>query len=613
MSLLPLQFTPEVGLSPEWAELHRNWAALIRLAGLEKRRISTAVTASNGEDEREVTESPTLSSQAISKEGRKVLELTMPVKVCLPEPMAAEDMSIYRAYVGHHREQEMRAKLYIALIFEEYRRRKSIEKKFTNGLGALLAELTELQKKELPFHVRNALAAVEEMEEAPRQELHAVYDRFILWVEEMRPQWIATVYEEVAEKAAKATARKAAMEAAKVALADELAMGRQLSIRQGSSQTAGAASEPSVGLEVSTSQLRRKAIEMLESEEEEVRRRRDAQLQRLRTDEEAIKSRLAEREQQQHLQDVRQKEEVLAQRYHALLTQESELQTRLRAREEERRQREEDCRNMLDHVTAEEQLLRQRLKEREDRRIASAEEAARIEAKRKAELYEHLQAEEELVRRRMQKREEERETQLHAVKAQEEEARRRQLEAAQHQQAELEERIRRSAAQEALQREQEEAMRVAKERHLEAEREAQLRYLKEQEEELKARMRKAAVAEIKASEQHRQTYPVLPLPSSAPPLAPAAYSYPTYPPPAPPTVGAYLPLPYVTPSYAAPTSSMNTGIYAPPQPSPYYPFPGPQWSAPPPSPPSTLPAWQLYYPQVSAYAAPQLGTSSRGL
>lgn len=520
MTLLPAPFSISVGPSPEWEEVFHNYSHLIRLSQIERTAAAAALSSPRGHlsGDDEERQSPASSPVGMSAAQHKYLELTAPLPLELPPPMPNEEAASYRAFAGRHAAAEEAEKHYIAFIFQEYCKRKTVEQRWQHDLAKIAAALAVARSRELPPHVRNLIGILEENEAREREEITTAYDGFLRWVGETTPVWLEAVRGQEAERERHAEAKRAALAAAKAALAEELAQGRQLpdhaghgyggSLKAGpggisSGQLAQSSPlnaalppiaadgtlnySPSATIEVSgvhrsspepapgdgaaaaglsESELRLKAIRMLEAEEEAVKRRRAEQLEGLRRQEGDMRASMAARERQR--------------------TEEEARQAGARA-------------EMLEHITAEEELLLRRMDDREARRVAAKEETRRVkeaaeaEARRqseaeKAQLYEHVLAEEELLRRRLRQRDEEQ----RAREAQEEDLVRQR-----RRQQEEERRVR---------QEQEDAMHRAREEAARAEKDRQLRLLAEQEEAVKGRLRARELSELQAreSERHRE-------------------------------------------------------------------------------------------------------------
>lgn len=640
-SLVGNRFIMHVKEAPEWAEVHRNYAPLLRLARIG---VNFTKPLHSGDDELSPGSSPVTTA-----EHDQLLRLNTPVLVDLPPPPSQEEMEEYHSFVLGQRWQAEVEKQYVDLAYREYCKRKGVEQKWQKGVEEMAEELAALQRRELPLHVRNALACIEEQEELERAGVVESYDGFLTWVDETVPKWLEAVTQREEERRQKEAARKAAMEAAKEALTKELAEGRQLPAVPAASVVAGSSSmsspgdmvyepltpqpQPSVA-ELTPSELRRKAIKMLEQEEAAMKRRQEELAAQLREKESELRDKIEAREKQRLEAEAQQRDEELARKYEDLLNQETELQSRINARTQERQQQDEERRMMLEHIAAEEQLLRQRLRDQEDKRKALEEEKARQAALHKAEYYEHVRAEEELLRRRLQEREAARAEEEHRKAAEAEEARRRQAEQLQREQAELEAKLAQRQQIEAIQRQQEEALRRAQEEHERAEKERQLRFLREQEEQVKARVRAQELAELQATEQRRSeerrqqlaqlqswatsagashgygSYPPVSTtyPAPQPPFAPPQPTLPTasYAVAAPPVL-SYDPR-YTIPSQAAPVAMMAPTVTPTPVPlvpayatAPY----APALAPPPPSAPYGWPATTMYAPAPQQYYAPR--------
>ncbi|KAG5501022.1 hypothetical protein GH5_04611 [Leishmania sp. Ghana 2012 LV757] len=516
---LPPTTLLEVGVSPEMADIHEEFAPLLRLSGIcapsSGGSSSTAVwpngTSSgagpstggfSGGDEEEVRGRRSPAVSPVRAGENKLAELMAPVMVTLPPPMSDEDAASIDGYVRHYRAQEEYERAYIALIFQEYKKRKSVEQRRDDELASLLDELKQLRQRELRPEVRAALCLIASEEAAARAAVQDAYDKFLKWVEETTPQWIEAAQRQEQRRMDNEKAKKAAMAAAREALAQELAMGRLLSDVSGrtSPHTLGAVSglnedgipsyKPAVSVErqmqaslevaeaLSPTELRRKAIRMLEAEEAEMKHRREQQLCLLRVQEEQLRAEIALKAQHKQEEAERREREAeqkrkdeLARRYDALLQEEFTLQSRMREREEKEARKEAERCARLAQVANEEEQLRRRIKETEDRRKASEEEAARVARDKKMR---EVREQEEALRQRIAER----------TAAAEAERLDREAEA----------RIRAEA--EAVRAEQEEALRRVRQEQEQREKQQQLAYLRDQEEAYKRRTREKELAEI---------------------------------------------------------------------------------------------------------------------
>jgi hypothetical protein len=643
----------EVDVAPKLAEIHNEFAPLLRLSGVcaatnvTSAAVSSGISASNfsGSDDEESRGGRSPAMSPVRAAESRLAELTAPVTVTLPPPMSEEDSAFIAHYVHSFRVHEEAEKAYIAFIFQEYKKRKGIEQKRLKELGGLRQELEALRERELPPEVRAAVEKLVKSEETGREAVWTAYGKFLEWIACTIPQWIEAAQRQEQMRLADEKAKKAAMEAAREALAHELAMGKQLGglsggggggrVRTTASSCASPSSpntasavdedgtlsyEPAVSVDqqveasqdptasLCASELRRKAIRMLEAEEEEMKRRRDEQLRRLRVQEEQLRAEIALKRQHEAEQATRKEREAaqehegaLAQRYNALLEQEFMLQSRLREREEAKAKKEAERQMLMEHIAAEELLLRQRIQEKEDRRKASEEEAARIAREKKMR---EIQEQEEALRRRIA----EREAAAAAERKVRNDAARREAEAA------------------AVYAEQEAVLQRAKDEQARAEKARQLAYLRDQEEAYKRHIRERELAEIeekrRAAEAH-WTHPTLPTshmsshsisPSSPMPTTSMAMPGPTQvsyytaqqagvPPAASyaPTAAPMMPAAFYDP-YAAPGAVV---VVPPPQPqqqlhtafpSPYAAYPGI-----PAPPPTQMPMTQGYSSNPMGY------------
>ncbi|CCW71063.1 unnamed protein product [Phytomonas sp. Hart1] len=494
----------EVSVSSEWADIHRNFAPLIRLSNIAAPLSKfTSVECDAGEV---VAYNSSHCSPVKCNESSNIFELLAPVNIQLPPGPTSEELSNFNALVTNLIVQQENEKQYISLIFREYCKRKGIMQKREKEFDAFIEEFAELQRRDLPPFLRQALAILEEEETTVRGEIVVVYNRFLEWIEGVQPQWLEAVDRQIAENRMKEEAKKAALEASKALLVQELEAGRRFTSMSGNSIDSSYV--PNVGLddgiheEPSPAALRRKAIELLEQQEAVMRHRRDQHLLELKLKEESLRQRIKNAENERLSGDNKEKAnwELLHQ---DLPEQKNDLQL-LHAHEAEMLQKEEKRRMMLEHCTAEEELIRHRLKNQEDKRRAVEEEKKCLEAQKKKEFYEHILAEEELLRQRMQQREAEKEMENQRQAAAIEQARQEKSQALRRKQEAFEEELRHREQHNSLVMEQEEVLRRVKKEYHNAERAKQVTLLKEQEEMVKARLRAKEIAEIQAKEQKLQ-------------------------------------------------------------------------------------------------------------
>lgn len=565
----------EVVLDPEWESIHEDFSPIVRLALVEMggRALTPRPCApsSNGEKvggSASGANSPgtfpkVMSPVRPSSDAVVLASLTAPINVDLPPAMTEEEQEAYNSFFEAQAAKERNEKAYIAFVFDEYKKRKTIELKYTHAMEKVEAALAEARRRDLPPYVRNLLAEIEKAESRERESLLGSYDTFLQWVEEMIPQWLEAVAAAVEEREHQEEAKRKALAAAKEALAQELAEGKLTLAPAGRPSNAAGTYSPDVQMEedmgaedLSPSALRRKAIRMLEMEEVNCKRRREEQLQELQRQEDALRRQVEEKQRTHDAEAAARKAQEVEQRRRALAQEEALLAARIQQRDAERSAKEEERQKKLEHIKAEEELLRQRLQERDNQRKAVEEEAKRQEALQRAQKYNEAKAEEERLRRRIQEREEARAAQ--------------QRELAQAEQ----EKQRRAVQEEAVRRSQEEALEQAKSNAARREREEQLRYLQEQERLYKTHMHAKEMAEIHA----RHPTPVLP-------------STPYNPPP---------PAAYPMPSYGSMPGMYSNG-YAPPPPPAAAPYPG-AWGYPP-QPPAPYAGYSPYPPTAHPGAA----------
>ncbi|RNF07467.1 uncharacterized protein Tco025E_07362 [Trypanosoma conorhini] len=296
---------------------------------------------------------------------------------------------------------------YVRLIFQEYCRRKSIEKERAEALDECRRSRQALVDAELPLDVRASLAALEAEESEERAAVTVAYKSFLDWVDATTPEWLEAALRLEKGRQAKA----AAIDAAKRALEEELA-------QQGNAATKGA-----VGTATDDASLRQKAIAMIEQEQERRLQAQEDRINMLRSQEEQLRRQIEDNRRRSEAEKEQQRAAELERRYRGLVEQEGSLQQRLSQYEQARMRREEERRVLLEHIEAEEQLLRRRLEEREAQRKKAEEEKEKLEREHREELYEHVEAEEALLRRRLQRYEEARTLEKEAAKRRAEEER----------------------------------------------------------------------------------------------------------------------------------------------------------------------------------------------
>ncbi|KAG5501489.1 hypothetical protein JKF63_03318 [Porcisia hertigi] len=578
MGLQPTTLLVEVQVAPLLADIHNELAPLLRLVSIcassssgkspspgpngTSSGIGVNSSGFPGGEEEDVRGRHSPAISPVRDAESTLAELMAPVTVTVPPPMSSEDVASINNFVHHFHQQERYERDYIALIFQEYKKRKNIEKKYDDGFASVWGKLKLLRQRELPPEVRAALSVVVSQEAAARAAVQDAYDKFLSWVEETTPHWIEAAQRLEQQRVESEKAKNAAMAAAREALTQELLMGRQLGDVSGHSllQKDGATPgrnkdgtlsyEPTVSVEMqmqasceatevlSPTQLRQKAIHMLEAEEAEMKRRREEQLRLLRVQEEQLRTEIALKAQHEQQEAARRerlaekmREDEVARRYDALLEEEFTLQNRMRERQEAEARQESERRAKLARIAAEEEQLQRRILEREERRKALEEETARVEREKKMR---DVREQEEVLRQRIAER----------TAALEAERRLREAEA----------RVRAEA--EAVRAQQEEALRQAKMQQQEREKQQQVAYLREQEEAYKRRIRERELAEIE--ERRRAADLLRPKHSAATTSAWAGHPVPlasTIPLAMP--SGAAFPAPYTAP----PQTSMS--LYAP--------------------------------------------------
>lgn len=468
-----LAFSVKVHPIPEINEIQKNYAGLARLtrsrdqqaeacASRDRSLTDVHAGAEDGVGEEKEEEGnvllPSKISSPVSGAAPQLSSLLAPVHVEIPAEAADADVGGGVArFAAQFAAAERAEEQYIALVYKEYTKRKSLEQKWYKQW---VDYYMTLKQHVLPPEVVERLHTVRSLESEEREAIAASYDRFLQWVSDTNPQWIDAAQRQEREREAKETARQTAMAAAKAALAEELAAGRPLPAPAELPSAFNERGEPAYDsvlvdlgvpptrteLDVSPSELRAKAIHLLEREEQLMKGRKQEQLRALQQEEERLRQQM-----ERHDADRARRQAEL---------------------DEQQRQRAEDAKVLLEHIAAEEELIRARLAAKEAEKQRAEEAEKQRAAAEKATMYEHVRAEEELLRQRLQAREE----------------------------AKLAEQRQREAAAK-LRQEQEEMLRRAKEQHEREEKEKQLAYLQEQEKMYAERLRARELAEIKAREE----------------------------------------------------------------------------------------------------------------
>lgn len=390
-SSLFVPFTLHVQPSKLCESLHEEFAPLLSLLHDEEKFPAQVESAS---------ERPKTTPNALT-------QLLASVDISLPsvEPQSNGDLA--SDFVAEARRSAKFEKNYVRLVFQEYCGRKSVEKEWETSVSECGQWHHEVLRLELSPETRALLSAFESGESETRASLLAAYDLFVEWVDAETPRWV----EAARSLEARRRANEAAIEAAKRALADELAQ-QQEDVRVGGEMSAH-----------TDHALRRRAIAMIEQEQARRLRAEEAELDTLRLQEEHLRRGIEERRRRREAEEARGREAGAESLHRALIDQENSLRQRLSQREEERARREEERRLLLEHIEAEEQLLRRRLAESEAMKKRAEEEKNRLEREGRDELYEHLEAEEALLRQRLQRYEEARLAETEAAKRREDEER----------------------------------------------------------------------------------------------------------------------------------------------------------------------------------------------
>eukprot|EP00796_Vickermania_ingenoplastis_P008674 gene8674-6097_t len=278
----------------------------------------------------------------------------------------------------------------MALTQAECDDRDELLAEWEQEVARLEASRADLRRRIVPPEVQRELRFLEAEETRLREALGAGRDAFCAWVWSTVPQWVAAARQREAERAA----RDAAMEAARRVLEQEL-------LQQTAS--AGVLSPPLAVPPVVSApsdadgyqSMRRQAIEMLAQEEVSVKTRRMTQLQRLKDEEDRIRSELNAREEAKRRGERQQQ-------YQSAIESEAAIRARIEERDRLTQIRREERAILIEHLKAEEEILRHRLKGYEERRQAEAEAARQREAMEKQRTADRLRIEEELLRQRLE-------------------------------------------------------------------------------------------------------------------------------------------------------------------------------------------------------------------
>ncbi|KAH9592972.1 hypothetical protein LSM04_000846 [Trypanosoma melophagium] len=383
MSSFLVPFTLQVKCS-DWCEsLHEEIGPILSLL-TRKEGVSTV-------------SSPVSRSSETS--GDMVKCLLAPVVLAPLEGDLVRERTDAMDFVVASRSFSKHGQLYVRLVFQEYCQRKNIEKERESVLEDCEEALKQIKNSELSPEIRAMITALEMEESEERGKVHISYNRFVEWVDATTSLWLDEVHRLESERS-----KAAAVNAAKRALESEFA-------RKSEGNSRGEYSMANEEV------LRQQAIALIEQEQKRELRAKEEQVQYLRQQEEQLRQQIEENRRLRKEEKEKQRDIELESRYMSLMQEESSIRQRMSQREEECAQREMERGLLLEHIEAEEQLLRQRLQEQaeeellrqrlqryDEMRAAEAEAARKREEEEREQLYEHVRAEEEILRQRLEKR-----------------------------------------------------------------------------------------------------------------------------------------------------------------------------------------------------------------
>lgn len=336
---------------------------------------------------------------------------------------------------------------YAELVKEEVNNRKSVYDQWEETHRHHSLAWRSIQRSYIHPETIKAMASLEQEESRQRViDLIQPYQNFCHWVYQMIPDWEIAVREKIASNAAK----NAAMEAARKVLEAELlkkhsstppppshssfptagwlegneAESNELewwmkkksmtltkddleshsfippssvTPRESAIATPGGASGFSEE-ELAHQNLRRQAIQMLSMQEEAIKTRRMKQLQTLKGEEDRLRENLERRE-------LEKKKDARLEQYRLLAEEEAAVRYRLEEAKKLEEIRREERRILLEHLKAEEEILRVRIHGYEEARKAAEAAAREQEAREKVKRTDRLRIEEEILVKRMKEHE----------------------------------------------------------------------------------------------------------------------------------------------------------------------------------------------------------------
>lgn len=352
---------------------------------------------------------------------------------------------------------------YAELVEEEVRNRKSMDDEWEETHRHHSLVWRSIQRLYISPETKKAMASLEQEESRQRViDLTQPYQNFCHWVYQMIPDWENAVREKIASNAAK----DAAMEAARKVLEAELLKKHSSSSplpSDASCSTTGwlegnksegselehwiekkgmaltkddlqshsfvpplsvtpksIATPTPVGAsgcsgdELAHQNLRRQAIQMLSMQEEAIKTRRMQQLHSLKGEENRLRENLERRE-------LEKKKNARLEQYQLLAEEEAAARYRLDEAKRLQEIRREERRILLEHLKAEEEILRVRIHGYEEARKAAEAAAREQEAREKQKRNDRLRIEEEILLKRMKEHEHQRQMEaMSLAKAREE-------------------------------------------------------------------------------------------------------------------------------------------------------------------------------------------------
>lgn len=390
--IVPLPYTENaVTVLPELQAIHDAYTPLLQLLPLCCSELGLKMQSDcNVEPQPAGSLSP---SRSVSME----FLLSPPATTSGPDE---EDLGVLRELEGRLTQlsswlsmSELRETEYYQCVQEECLGRAALEEEWVQWVKCMAVQ-------QLPPAVAKALKVIEGDEGLEREQVEHEYGRFCRWVWESRPLWISEAHRKEEDQAR----RQAALQAAKESLEREL-LGRG-GVRQPLSEGG-----PSSNLHPQSSPfdhsvlqhtapeyrgaVRQQAIALLSQEESAMRLKRTEKMAFLEQEEKRLKSEIEARA-------AEQRRATRAQTYENALEHEQAVRARIEARERLAAIRREERGILLEHLRAEEAILRERIQGYERARQekeAAAKAAAELE---KRKLAQRLRVEEELLQERLE-------------------------------------------------------------------------------------------------------------------------------------------------------------------------------------------------------------------